>query len=80
MAIPYLDEAAVAEVLRMEDLIPAMRRAMVDFSAGEVEQPPRRILEVREHDGYFGGMPAVSPDGVGAKLVSIVPRPSIFAT
>jgi thiomorpholine-carboxylate dehydrogenase len=73
MNVPYLNEAAVAEVLRMEDLIPRMRQAMIDFSAGRVEQPARRILDVKGHGGYFGGMPAVSPDAMGAKLVSIYP-------
>lgn len=73
MDVPYLDEAAVAEVLRMQDLIPKMRQAMIDFSAGNVEQPARRILPVKQHGGYFGGMPAVSPDAIGAKLVSICP-------
>jgi thiomorpholine-carboxylate dehydrogenase len=73
MDVPYLNEAAVAEVLRMEDLIPRMRQAMIDYSAGRVEQPARRILDVKQHGGYFGGMPAVSPDAMGAKLVSIYP-------
>jgi thiomorpholine-carboxylate dehydrogenase len=71
MNVPYLNEAAV--VLRMEDLISRMRQAMIDFSAGRVEQPARRILDVKGHGGYFGGMPAVSPDAMGAKLVSIYP-------
>ena len=74
MSVPYLDEAAVADVLRMEDLIPKMRQAMIDYSAGRVEQPARRILEVEKHGGYFGGMPAVSPEAMGAKLVSIYPE------
>jgi thiomorpholine-carboxylate dehydrogenase len=73
MDVPYLNEAAIAQVLRMEDLIPRMRQAMIDYSAGNVEQPARRILEVKQHGGYFGGMPAVSPDAIGAKLVSIYP-------
>jgi len=73
MDVPYLNEAAIAKVLRMEDLIPKMRQAMIDYSAGDVEQPARRILEVKQHGGYFGGMPAVSPEAIGAKLVSIYP-------
>jgi thiomorpholine-carboxylate dehydrogenase len=73
MDVPYLSEAAVADVLRMEDLIPRMRQAMIDYSAGLVEQPARRILDVEPHGGYFGSMAAVSPDAVGAKLVSIYP-------
>lgn len=73
MNVPYIDHDAVASVLRMEDLIPCMREAMIDFSAGRVEQPPRRIMDVREYGGYFGGMPAVSPAAMGAKLVAFYP-------
>jgi thiomorpholine-carboxylate dehydrogenase len=70
----FVDEAEVASVLRMEDLIPAMRRAMIDFSEGRVEQPTRHIVPVREHNGFFGGMPAVTPAGMGAKLVCFYPE------
>jgi len=73
MSIPYLDEAAVAEVLRMEELIPCMRQAMIDYSAGRVAQPARKILDVEPHGGYFGGMTAVSAEAMGAKLVSFYP-------
>lgn len=73
MGVPYLDEAAVAEVLRMEELIPSMRQAMIDYSAGRVAQPARKILDVEPHGGYFGSMPAVSAEAMGAKLVSFYP-------
>ena len=73
MDVPYLNEAAVAEVLRMEELIPSMRHAMIDYSAGRVAQPARRILNVEPHGGYFGGMTAVGVDAMGAKLVSFYP-------
>ena len=33
-------------------------------------------MEVSEHGGYFGGMPAVSPTAMGAKLVAFYPRNS----
>jgi len=58
----------------MEDLIPAMRQAMIDFSQGNVGQPTRQILSVKEHNGFFGGMPAVTPVGMGAKLVAFYPE------
>lgn len=74
MDVPYLNAAAVADVLRMEDLIPRMRQAMIDYSSGKVEQPARRILDVKGRGGYFGGMPAASPHAMGAKLVSIYPH------
>jgi thiomorpholine-carboxylate dehydrogenase len=57
----------------MEELIPSMRQAMIDYSAGRVAQPARQILNVEPHGGYFGGMPAVSADAMGAKLVSFYP-------
>jgi len=57
----------------MEELIPSMRQAMIDYSAGRVAQPARQILNVEAHGGYFGGMPAVSANAMGAKLVSFYP-------
>jgi thiomorpholine-carboxylate dehydrogenase len=72
--VPYIDHDAIATVLRMDELIPRMREAMIDFSAGRVDQPPRRIMEVSEYGGFFGGMPAVSPAAMGAKLVAFYPR------
>jgi thiomorpholine-carboxylate dehydrogenase len=73
MNVPYLDEAVVAEALHMDELIPCMRQAMIDYSAGRVAQPARRILEVEPHGGYFGGMTAVTSGAMGAKLVSFYP-------
>lgn len=72
-SLPYLDKTAVAEALRMEELIPSIRQAMIDYSAGRVTQPARRILTVEDHGGYFGSMPAVTSTAMGAKLVSIYP-------
>lgn len=70
--LPFLDEAAVHKVLRMEDLIPAMERALIDYSAGRVSQPDRRLLEVVPHGGFFAAMPAVGA-AVGVKLVTFYP-------
>lgn len=74
--VPYLDEAAVAEALHMEELIPCMRQALIDYSTGRVAQPARRILNVEPYGGYFGGMTAVSAEAMGAKLVSFYPNNS----
>jgi ornithine cyclodeaminase/alanine dehydrogenase-like protein (mu-crystallin family) len=71
--VPYFDEAAVRRVLRYEELIPAMERALADFSSGKVLQPVRSILPVAEHQGFFGVMPAVYGDIMGAKLVTLYP-------
>src|SRR5215471_16556728 len=75
-AIPYLDEAAVSRVLRYEDLISAMERALADFSSGKVLQPVRSILPVKEYRGFFGLMPGVYGDIMGAKLVTLFPENS----
>jgi ornithine cyclodeaminase/alanine dehydrogenase-like protein (mu-crystallin family) len=70
-----LDEAAVGRLLRMEDVIPAMERALADFSSGEVVQPVRTILPVAEHGGFLGVMPAYYVGGaLGVKLVTLYPR------
>ena len=71
--LPFLDEEQVRAVLRMEDLIPAMETALVEFSAGRVAQPVRQMLSVEPHGGYFGAMPAAGSVGLGAKLVSFYP-------
>ena len=69
----YIDEAAVASVLRMEELIPVMRQAMIDYSQGRITQPPRRMIGVEPHGGFFGSMPAASATALGAKLVTFYP-------
>jgi len=66
-----LNEADVARVLRYETLIPAMARALIDFSAGAVTQPVRTIVGAAH--GLLGVMPAVYGDIMGAKLVTIFP-------
>ena len=71
--VPFFDEDAVRRVLRYEDLIPAMERALADFSTGKVLQPVRSVLPVAEHRGFFGVMPAVYGGVMGAKLVTLYP-------
>jgi alanine dehydrogenase len=68
-----LDEDAVRGLLRMEDLIPAMERALADLSAGQVVQPVRLMLPVLEHKGFFATMPACTQEAMGAKLVTFYP-------
>jgi len=46
---------------------------LADFSTGKVFQPVRTILPVAEHNGFFGVMPAVYGDIMGAKLVTLYP-------
>lgn len=68
-----LGEEEVRSLLRMEELIPAMAKALRDLSAGKVEQPMRVVLPVREHEGFFGVMPAYG-GALGAKLVTFYPN------
>jgi ornithine cyclodeaminase/alanine dehydrogenase-like protein (mu-crystallin family) len=72
-AVPFLDEAAIQQVLRLEDLIPAMEQALIDFSAGRVQQPVRSVLSIEQHNARMGIMPAVYGDVMGAKLVNVYP-------
>jgi ornithine cyclodeaminase/alanine dehydrogenase-like protein (mu-crystallin family) len=69
-----LDEAGVRELLRMEELIPAMERALADLSTGKVVQPVRTMVPVAEHSGFLGLMPAYTGSALGAKLVAFYPR------
>jgi thiomorpholine-carboxylate dehydrogenase len=68
----FLDEEQVRQHLRMEKLIPAMEKALIDFSAGKVTQPVRSVITVDPRGGFFGMMPALS-DGLGLKIVTFYP-------
>src|SRR6202165_1582583 len=69
----YLDEEQVRKHLRMEDLIPAMEKALIDFSAGKVTQPVRSVIKVDPPGGFYGMMPALTPEGLGQKIVTFYP-------
>src|ERR687898_2580186 len=69
-----LDEATVGRLLRMEEVIPAMERALADFSNGKVVQPTRVMVPVAEHGGFLGLMPAYTGASLGAKLVAFYPH------
>jgi len=70
----FLNEEQVRKHLRLEELIPAMEKALIDFSAGKVTQPVRSVLTVDPPGGFFGMMPARTPDGLGIKLVTFYPK------
>lgn len=69
----FLDEKQVRKHLRMEDLIPAMEKALIDFSAGNVAQPVRQVISVVPPGGFYGIMPALTPEGLGQKIVTFYP-------
>ena len=68
----FLNEQQVREHLRMSDLIPAMKQALIDFSAGKVTQPVRSIITVDPPGGFMGIMPAHA-EGLGLKVVTFYP-------
>jgi ornithine cyclodeaminase/alanine dehydrogenase-like protein (mu-crystallin family) len=70
----FLNEEHVRNHLRMEELIPAMEKALIDFSAGKVTQPVRSVITVDPPGGFFGMMPARTPEGLGIKLVTFYPK------
>src|SRR6184192_2147397 len=69
----FLNEEQVRGHLRMSELIPAMEKALIDFSAGRVTQPVRSIISIAPHGGFLGLMPAFTPDGLGLKAVTFYP-------
>jgi ornithine cyclodeaminase/alanine dehydrogenase-like protein (mu-crystallin family) len=69
-----LSESDIANVLKYEQLIPAMEKALSAFSAGRVIQPVRNMLTIEEGKRFLGIMPAVAEDGMGAKLVCFFPK------
>jgi thiomorpholine-carboxylate dehydrogenase len=69
-----LHEEQVRELLKLEDLIPAVEQALIDFSAGNIQQPVRSVLSVPQHGGLWALMPAVFDDVMGAKLVTLYPE------
>src|SRR2546428_6252414 len=56
----------------MEKLIPAMEKALIDFSAGKVTQPVRSGVSVDPPGGFLFMMPAWA-EGLGVKIVTFYP-------
>jgi ornithine cyclodeaminase/alanine dehydrogenase-like protein (mu-crystallin family) len=77
MALMYIAEQQVREVLTYEALIPGIRQALIDYSAGLVVQPARTILRAGNADGFKNGwfavMPVVHGDVMGVKTVTFYP-------
>ena len=70
----YIAEEEVRTVLTFEALIPAVRQALIDFSSGKVDQPPRTILRsnhsVGPDNGWFAAMPVIYQDVMAVKTVT----------
>jgi ornithine cyclodeaminase/alanine dehydrogenase-like protein (mu-crystallin family) len=69
----FLNEEQVRKHLRMAELIPAMEKTLIDFSAGKVTQPVRSVINVDPPGGFLGLMPALTPEGLGLKAVTFYP-------
>jgi thiomorpholine-carboxylate dehydrogenase len=70
----FINEDEVRTHLRMTDLIDAMERALIEFSAGRVIQPVRTVLKFGD-SSLLGSMPSYVPalPALGAKLVTVCP-------
>jgi len=69
----FLNEEEVRNHLQIADLIPAMEKALIDYSAGRVTQPVRSVIKIDPPGGFYGMMPALTPDGLGQKIVTFYP-------
>jgi ornithine cyclodeaminase/alanine dehydrogenase-like protein (mu-crystallin family) len=69
----FLNENQVREHLQMAELIPAMEKALIEFSTGKVTQPVRSVINVDPPGGFLGLMPAHTADGLGLKAVTFFP-------
>jgi ornithine cyclodeaminase/alanine dehydrogenase-like protein (mu-crystallin family) len=73
----YIPEHEVRAVLTYDALIPAIRQALIDYSAGLVDQPPRTILRAGNaegpRNGWFAVMPVIYGDMMGVKTVTFFP-------
>jgi alanine dehydrogenase len=69
----FFTEDEVRARLPIADLIDVMERALVEFSAGRVQQPVRTVLDFGEARSLFGLMPSYVPalPALGVKLVTV---------
>ena len=73
----YVSESEVRAVLTYDALIPAIRQALSDYSAGQVIQPPRTIMRAGNTEGFrngwFATMPVIAGDVMAVKNVTFFP-------
>lgn len=73
----YISEPEVRAVLTCESLIPAIRQALIDYSFGRVQQPPRTLMRAGNAEGdlngWFAVMPVIAGDVMGVKTVTFFP-------
>lgn len=84
--VNYFDDAAVRRLLRLEALMPALRQALMDLSAGCVVQPLRMVMELPGEHSLLFLKPALARDVLAVKLITQVPSnprqglPTMLAT
>jgi ornithine cyclodeaminase/alanine dehydrogenase-like protein (mu-crystallin family) len=82
----HLDDTAVRRLLHLETLIPAMRQALMDLSAGKVVQPLRSVMEMQGGRNLLFLKPALTGDALATKLITLFPGnagrglPTLLAT
>jgi thiomorpholine-carboxylate dehydrogenase len=73
----YIPESEVRERLTYAALVPAIREALIDLSAGRVQQPLRTILRTGSgegiRNGWFAVMPVIAGDFMAVKTVTFYP-------
>ncbi len=70
----HLTAEDVEKLLDLDELISTMRDALIALSAGKVVQPVRTVLTTTNPPAWFGLMPAIYEDVMGAKLVTVFPK------
>ena len=68
-----LDNDAVRRLLALDDLLPAIERALIELSAGRVTQPLRTVFELAEPGSLLFVKPALVGDALVTKLITQVP-------
>ncbi|HYF60298.1 MAG TPA: ornithine cyclodeaminase family protein [Burkholderiaceae bacterium] len=82
----HLDDADVRRLLTLDALLPAIRTALADLSAGRVVQPLRMVMDVPAERGLFFLKPALTGDALATKLITLMPGnaarglPTLLAT
>ncbi len=71
MQVLLLNEADEKKVVSMKDTIGILEKAFAEFASGGVNMPLRPVINVPEHDGMAGFMPAYLPK-MGALAVKTV--------
>ncbi len=73
----YIPEHEVRAALTYEALIPAIRQALIDYSAGKVVQPARTVIRAGNAEGHANGwfavMPVIAGDVMAVKTVTFYP-------